>query len=174
MPVTYQTLIARQRYHCHAKNSNANSQAQPNNTMAHFRIAVQPPSEIQVGQILYPPIIAKMSARRAHHGVYFFAMAVLLGDDGAVLEGGLYGSTVSTGVLLNENGSSSRASIVFVFPDLFISYEGVFSVRLDLYKVQYETSEGATFEDQIETSQILVVDRRVPRGRPSKPPGDKT
>lgn len=170
MPITYQSVLSPKRFQCRANNpSDTITFFQPHHhtpTMAHFRIAVQPPSEIQLSQTLYPPIVAKMSARRAHQGVYFFAMAVLLREDGYVLDGYLGGNTVSTGVLVNENGSSSRSSIVFVFPELSIQYEGVFSVRLDLYQVSYEDPEGATLEDQVETSRISVFNSPVSRKRP--------
>lgn len=173
MPITYQSVLSPKRFQCRAnKHSAITTVFQPHHhhipTMAHFRIAVQPPSEIQLSQTLYPPIVAKMSARRAHRGVYFFAMAVLLREDGYVLDGYLGGNVVSTGVLVNENGSSSRSSIVFVFPDLNILCEGVFSVRLDLYRVSHEDPEGATLEDQVETSRISVFDSPVSRQRPCK------
>ncbi|CAM1505064.1 Fc.00g107010.m01.CDS01 [Cosmosporella sp. VM-42] len=131
--------------------------------MPHLHIAVQPPSRVQAGKPLYPPVIARMSTRRTQVGSYFFAMAVLLEADGNVVDGCLDGNVIATGVPVDQTSSSSSPSLVFVFPDLTISYAGTYSIRLDIYKVSYANSDGATLDDEVETASISVVNREVSR-----------
>ncbi|KAF7553960.1 hypothetical protein G7046_g6955 [Stylonectria norvegica] len=135
--------------------------------MPTLSVAVQPPSWAQVGSPLLSPIIAKRTTRRSHTGFYFFAMAVLLGPDGNVVDGGIGGNYISTGVQFDETESTSRPTTVFVFPDLSVSYGGTYLIRLDIYKVSYDNPEGATLDGQIETSSISVVDSEVAWRRPS-------
>ncbi|KAH7162219.1 hypothetical protein B0J13DRAFT_3728 [Dactylonectria estremocensis] len=113
-------------------------------------IAVQPPQAAQAGQVLYPPVIAKMTTRSSHERHYYFSMAVLLDYNGTVIEGGLAGNAVSTGVLAGSH-------VVFVFPDLSIVTPGEYNIRLDVYKVAYEDPSGATFSTQTATRDISIA-----------------
>ncbi|KAK7417222.1 hypothetical protein QQZ08_011701 [Neonectria magnoliae] len=135
-------------------------------SMPTLSIAVQPPRETQVGQIIYPPVIGNLVCRRPHERYYFFAMVVLLGVDGTVIDGGFAGTTVSTGTPL-AGADSSRHSVVFVFPDISISYEGTYKIRMDVYKVAYEDPDKATLNTQVETRSISIVSEEVARKRPS-------
>lgn len=167
MPVAYQSVIPVNPLHCHAPGFDRDLRPLANFNMAHYRIAVQPPSQVQVGTPI-PPVVATIRSRREHQGFYFFAMVVLIGSDGTILEVGLGGNLVSTGILLDDASSRSRRHVVFAFSDLSIAYEGTYSLRLDLYKVAYENPDGATLEEQIETTGITVLNTRVPRSRPCK------
>ncbi|KAF7556875.1 hypothetical protein G7Z17_g1130 [Cylindrodendrum hubeiense] len=128
--------------------------------MPSLSIAVQPPQEVQVGQTLYPSVIAKMTSRSSNERYYFFSMAVLLGHNGVVIEEVLVGTTVSTGVVVGS-------SVVFLFPGLSIATQGVYKIRLDVYKVAYEDPNGAAFYTQTETRGISVLETAVHHSKPS-------
>ncbi|KAH6998946.1 hypothetical protein BKA56DRAFT_665474 [Ilyonectria sp. MPI-CAGE-AT-0026] len=128
--------------------------------MPSISIAVQPPQEAQVGEALYPSIIAKMPTRSSDEGCYFFSMAVLLGHDGSVIDRALTGVTVSTGVVVDSH-------VVFVFPNLSITLQGEYKIRLDVHKVAYENPVGAAFSTQTETREISVVERVAHEAKPS-------
>ncbi|KPM43688.1 hypothetical protein AK830_g2872 [Neonectria ditissima] len=134
--------------------------------MPALTITVQPPREMQVGEVVYPPVIGNLVCQRPHDGYYFFAMAVLLQFDGSVIDGGLTGTTVSTGVALDAT-DSSRPSVVFAFPGMTILYRGVYRIRLDVYMVAYEHPDRATLGTQAETRNITILEEPVAYARPS-------
>jgi len=131
-------------------------------------IVVQPPSQTSVDTQFYPPLVARtrVAPSAADDGYsYLFAMAVLLDHNGDALEGQLQGTgTLSSGVsLMDYNGSrgggsssSGQPSVYFTFPDLFVLYAGTYSVRVDVYVVDYEDPQGAQLVQQTESRSITV------------------
>ncbi|KAM0230783.1 hypothetical protein ACHAPO_009066 [Fusarium lateritium] len=135
--------------------------------MPAISIAVQPPSRAQVSTILYPPLVAEFNFKGSAPGFYFFAMAVLLTRNGDIVEHGLSGTTSVTGMDVTSHTGSSRTTIYFPFTDLSLLYEGAYKIRVDVYKVAYENSDGYIFQDQIKTSRITAVNEDVPLGTAS-------
>lgn len=132
--------------------------------MPALTIAVQPPSRTQVSTILHPPLVAEFNFKGSVSGFYFFAMAILLTRNGDIVEHGLAGTTTVTGMDVTALVGSSRTTIYFPFTDLSLLYEGAYKIRVDVYKVAYENSDGCIFQDQIKTSRITAVNEDVPAG----------
>ena len=143
-------------------------------------IVVQPPSQTMTNTPFYPPVVARtrveglVGAEQTDYS-YVFAMAVLLDSNGNVLEGQLGGTVMATGTSVVENwgsgggGSSrSRSALYFVFPDLFVSFAGTYTIRIDVYLVDYVDPEGARLMDQAETRIVSVFGEQVAVERPSK------
>ena len=141
-------------------------------------IVVQPPSQTTIDTQFYPPLVAKTGVTPSSvddNYSYLFAMAVLLDHNGEVLEGQLQGTgTLSTGISLmdyngNQGGGSSSAgqpSIYFTFPDLYVLYAGTYTIRVDVYVVDYEDPQGAQLIQQTESRQITVHEEDVAVERP--------
>ncbi|ATY64981.1 hypothetical protein A9K55_005357 [Cordyceps militaris] len=143
--------------HQHASPSSSSSSA-----MANVTIAVHPPCRAQTRTLLSPPVVVELSGQKCSSDIPFFATAVLLHPaSGAVAEGLLEGTTAATGVLL------SASSIVFAFPDLSVAAAGTYTMRLDVYAMYPDSTEGATLIAQLETTQIAVLDEPVASQRPS-------
>ena len=136
--------------------------------MPRSRILVQPPSRVQVDKPLNPPIIVRTTIRQTHTESGYFAMAVLIGSNGTVVDGCLNGNYVVSGILMDETSSSSKSSLVFIFPDLRISSAGTYTIRLDLYKPDHTNGSGMAWFDHVETTNISVVNREVSYRRPCK------
>ncbi|KAJ3481913.1 hypothetical protein NLG97_g7702 [Lecanicillium saksenae] len=124
-------------------------------------IAVRPPSRVQTQALLSPPIVAKLSSKQCSSGIHFFTTAVLLDGTGNVAEGLLDGTTAATGILLDAT------TMIFAFPDLSIADVGNYTIRLDVYGMYPESTDGATLIAQLETTEISVHDAPVPSQRPS-------
>lgn len=143
----------------------------PHNTpaysaMTNLSIAVHPPSRAQTTKPFYPPVIARRYAREDDGGCYFFAMAIVLDGAGNVLEGHLRGNTMITGVQQNDATSRSGYSTIFLFPDLALLYEGLYTIRLDTYTIAYENPEHMVLDAQIETGPVAVYKGNVTNRRP--------
>lgn len=156
----FKPITSQRAFKCRATTTEAIRHPHHILKMSSISIAVQPPQEAQVGEALYPPIIAKMPTRSSDEGYYFFSMAVLLGHDGSVINGALAGLTLSTGVVVDSH-------VVFVFSNLSITLRGEYTIRLDVYKTAYENPAGAAFNTQAETREISVVERVAHEARPS-------
>jgi hypothetical protein len=135
--------------------------------MPAITIAVQPPSRTGVSTILHPPLVAEFNFKGSLPDFYFFAMAILLTRNGDIVEHGLAGTTSVTGMDVTALVGSSRTTIYFPFTDLSLLYEGVYKIRVDVYKVAHNNSGGYTFQDQINTSRITAVNEAVPAASPS-------
>ena len=131
-------------------------------------IVVQPPSQTSVDTQFYPPLVARTRVAPAavndDYG-YVFAMAVLLDHNGDALEGQLQGTgTLSSGMSLVDTGSRGggsssslgEPSIYFAFPDLYVLYAGTYTIRVDVYVVDYEDPQGTQLIQQTETRSITV------------------
>ena len=143
-------------------------------------IAVQPPTQTMTNTPFYPPVVARtkveglVGAEQTDYS-YVFAMAVLLDSSGNVLEGQLGGTHMVSGTSVTENwgsggggGSSSRSALYFVFSDLSVGTAGVYSIRIDVYLVDYADPQGARLMDQTESRVVSVYEEQVAVERPSK------
>lgn len=155
----FKPITSQRAFKCRATTTEAIRHHRHIPKMPSLSIAVQPPQEAQVGEVLYPTIIAKMPTRSSDEGYYFFSMAILLGHDGSVIDGALAGAALSTGVVVDSH-------VVFVFSDLSITLQGEYKIRLDVYKVTYEDPNGAAFNTQTETRGISVVERVAHQAKP--------
>ncbi|KAG7135148.1 hypothetical protein HYQ45_007009 [Verticillium longisporum] len=135
-------------------------------------IAVQPPTETQTCRPIYPPVVAQTHVRAGgrHNNTHLFATAALLDDQGRVLDGQLGGALVATGYAVEDRGSGSRhQSVAFAFPDLALTYAGVYSIRVDVYRVNYDDgdTDNATMIDQAETELFYGFSEAVAVQRPT-------
>ncbi|CAI4218071.1 unnamed protein product [Parascedosporium putredinis] len=124
------------------------------------------------GAKLYPPVIAKgRPAGTTEDDIpYLFATAILLDAEGNPVPEQLGGSFSAAAVGLDEQRRSSSSTghpVAFMFPDLNIAYEGTYSIRVDVYRVDYVSGQGAILVDQVETRMFAVCDADVPCQRPS-------
>ncbi|EXA49027.1 hypothetical protein FOQG_08342 [Fusarium oxysporum f. sp. raphani 54005] len=129
--------------------------------MTAFSIVVQPPARAQVSTTLRPPLVAELNFRGAVPGHYFFAMAFLLTREGNIVEGGLSGTTSVNGVDVTTAGAS-RTTIHFPYTDLAILVEGAYKIRVDVYKVAYDNTDGYDFQEHAKSSRVTVVNEAVP------------
>lgn len=118
--------------------------------------------------MLCPPPVAKLTFKGSMSGYHFFAMALLTTRNGDIVEGGLLGTTTVSGLDLTAASGSSRNTIYFTFNEIAIFIEGVFKVRIDVYKVPYENPDGCTFHAQEKTSRVTVVNEPIPAGSAGK------
>ncbi|KAL9948978.1 hypothetical protein ACHAO5_001229 [Verticillium nonalfalfae] len=135
-------------------------------------IAVQPPTETQTCRPIYPPVVAQTHVRAGgrHNNTHLFATAALLDDQGRVLDGQLGGALVATGYAVEDRGSGSRQqSVAFAFPDLALTYAGVYSIRVDVYRVNYDDgdTDNATMIEQAETELFYGFSEAVAVQRPT-------
>ena len=129
-----------------------------------FTIAVQPLARAQACRTLYPPIIAKgqPASDTAEADVYCtFATSVLWDAEGNLLTEHLNGTLSASGMFLEEQGVGN---VIFIFPDLAVPFSGTYSIRVDVYKVDY-AGQGAVLLDQTETQIFQVYDVDVPLER---------
>lgn len=82
-------------------------------------------------------------------------MAILMGSDGVMVEGALFGSTTATGV---EAGGRSGTDLSFHFADLYIAYEGTYYIRVDVYKAPGHDYNVATLSAEVNSNQIVVTE----------------
>ncbi|TQV92518.1 hypothetical protein V2A60_007199 [Cordyceps javanica] len=130
--------------------------------MTNVVIAVRPPCRAQTRTPLSPPIVVQLTSDECGSGIHFFTTAVLLDpSSGAVAEGLLEGTTAATGVLLNPS------TMVFAFADLSIGAAGLYALRLDVYGMYPDSTDGATLIAQLETTEISVQDDPVSSQPPS-------
>ncbi|EGU78590.1 hypothetical protein FOXB_10910 [Fusarium oxysporum f. sp. conglutinans Fo5176] len=88
-------------------------------------------------------------------------MAFLLTREGNIVEGGLSGTTSVNGVDVTTAGAS-RTTIHFPYTDLAILVEGAYKIRVDVYKVAYDNTDGYDFQEHAKSSRVTVVNEAVP------------
>ncbi|CAJ2510275.1 Uu.00g061750.m01.CDS01 [Anthostomella pinea] len=132
-----------------------------------INIAVQPPTQVQAGAVLYPPLVLSSESDAA----YDFVQVILLDPYGHVLEDQLYG-TLSTSKKALEDGTvggSSQCLEFAVFPDLTLSYSGSYTLRVNAIRMDYSCPDGpaAVIVMSVTTREIYVYDQRVASEIPS-------
>jgi len=151
-----------------------------------FSVAVQPPTQTRTCASVYPPVVVRgrASSTAQTDAAYAFAMVVLKDGEGNVLSDYLApDSTTTTGIFIPESrncgggggggdgssGPMGSGSVAFLFPDLAVPYTGSYSIRVDIYKVDYDDPhQGAVLVDQVETRRFVVYDADVPVQGPCK------
>ncbi|KAI1059505.1 hypothetical protein LB506_012646 [Fusarium annulatum] len=88
-------------------------------------------------------------------------MAFLVTREGNIVEGGLSGTTSVNGVDVTTAGAS-RTTIHFPYTDLAILAEGVYKIRVDVYKVAFDNPDGCDFQAHAKSSRVTVVNEAVP------------
>lgn len=155
--------ISLHHYHNHSHLYDNNNNHQTTSNMPTANIAVRPPCRVQTRTLLVPPVVAQLNSNKCGSGTHFFTTAVLLDPSTrAVAEGLLDGTTAVTGVLLDAT------TMIFAFPDLSIVAAGNYTMRLDVYGMYPDSTEGATLIAQLETAEISVHDGPVANQRPCK------
>ncbi|KAM4057337.1 hypothetical protein HRG_004156 [Hirsutella rhossiliensis] len=134
--------------------------------MADNKIGVQPPKRTQAGTYLYPPVIAKQSARQADPNVDYFATVTVLDRRGSVLDGYLQG-TKAVSRFQVASSKTGRESFVFPFTDLSISYPGTYVIRVDIYEFLPGDYAGAALVEQLDTRAVSVSNSQVSPESPS-------
>ncbi|KAI8721287.1 hypothetical protein NCS52_00575900 [Fusarium sp. LHS14.1] len=123
--------------------------------MPNLSITSQPPPWTAVSTILYPPLVARFTSKSRSSRSSYFAMAILIGSDGVIVEGALFGTTTVTGV---EAGGSSGTDLSFHFSDLYIAYAGTYYIRVDVYKAPGQDYNAATLSAEVNSNHIVVTE----------------
>jgi hypothetical protein len=134
-----------------------------------FSVAVQPPSQARANTRLYPPLIAMgyPSGTTEADVPYLFATAVLRDSEGNLIPEQLIGTLTAGGACAEDRRLAGTSQpIVFMFPNLSVAYEGSYSIRVDVYRVDFRDAQGAILVDQVESRTFDVYDVDVPSQKP--------
>ncbi|KAI2616633.1 hypothetical protein GGS26DRAFT_603715 [Hypomontagnella submonticulosa] len=130
-------------------------------------VEVQPPTQVQAGAIMYPPLVVSSDIGDA----YDFVQVALVDSYGRVLEDQLYGTLSTSGKPLDERSASrsTRSTEYSVFPDLIVSYAGTYSLQVSAIRMDYSSPDGAmaVIAASTMTTQIIVYDQSVAAEIPS-------
>ncbi|KAI1075398.1 hypothetical protein F5B20DRAFT_560229 [Whalleya microplaca] len=136
-------------------------------TAAMVTVEVQPPSQVQAGAVLYPPLVVSSDSEAA----YDFVQVVLLDPYGRVVEDQLYGTlSMSSQALTDRSASRSNNSLEYaVFPDLVLSYAGSYTLRVNAIQMDYSSFEGpqAIIAASTTSREIIAYDQSVAADVPS-------
>ncbi|KAI1434893.1 hypothetical protein GGR50DRAFT_694693 [Xylaria sp. CBS 124048] len=143
-------------------------------------IEVQPPSQVQRGSALWPPLVVSCQSQE-----YTFYQVLLVDASGDVastsLRGtvsanpqALYGSSGSgngsNGHSSSQPGGSGVAREYAVFPDLSITKSGTYTLYVNAYQMDYSTAPPAWVHVATATSRtVRVRTSSVAAERPSSP-----
>ncbi|KAI8962401.1 hypothetical protein F5Y11DRAFT_347532 [Daldinia sp. FL1419] len=130
-------------------------------------VEVQPPTQVQAGAVMYPPLVISSGSDDA----YDFVQVALIDSYGRVLEDQLYGTLSASSKSLGDRHASrsSRAREYSVFPDLVVSYAGIYALQVSAIRMDYASPDGAAavITASTTTSQIMVYDQSVAAEIPS-------
>ncbi|KAI1805593.1 hypothetical protein F4811DRAFT_551649 [Daldinia bambusicola] len=130
-------------------------------------VEVQPPTQVQAGVVMYPPLVVSSGSEDA----YDFVQVALIDSYGRVLEDQLYGTLSMSGKSLDDRHASrsSRAKEYTVFPDLVVGYAGIYALQVNAIRMDYTSPDGATamIAASTTTTQIIVYDQSVATEVPS-------
>ncbi|KAI1419811.1 hypothetical protein F5Y12DRAFT_788762 [Xylaria sp. FL1777] len=128
-------------------------------------ISVEPPSQVQRGMTLYPPLVVS-----SQNGQYSFFQVILVDSHGhAVDQEHLQGTLSVSPQPLETSTHSSRGPKDFaVFPNLVIGRSGTYTLRVNAYQMDYQTMPPTMFlAAAVATRDIRVRSSAVSDGRPS-------
>ncbi|OTB13756.1 hypothetical protein K445DRAFT_13465 [Daldinia sp. EC12] len=130
-------------------------------------VEVQPPTQVQAGAVMYPPLVISSGNEDA----YDFVQVCLIDSYGRILEDQLYGTLSMSGKSLDDRHASrsTRAREYTVFPDLIVGYAGVYALQVNAIRMDYASPDGAAaiIAASTMTSQIIVYDESVAAEIPS-------
>ena len=133
-----------------------------------FNVAVQPPSQVQAGTVLYPPLVVSSDSGAD----YDFVQVSLLDPYGRVLENSLWGTlSMSKQPLDGGNSSSSGGPKDYaVFPDLAVTSPGTYSLQVTAIRMDYNSPDGpaAVIASSITTREIYAYEGSVASENPCK------
>ncbi|KAF3059388.1 hypothetical protein GL218_04731 [Daldinia childiae] len=131
------------------------------------KVEVQPPTQVQAGAVMYPPLVVSSKSDDA----YDFIQVALIDSYGRVLEDQLYGTLTTSGKSMHDRSASrsSRVKEYSVFPDLVISYAGVYALQVSAIRMDYASPDGAAaiIAASTTTTQIIAYDQSVAAEIPS-------
>lgn len=145
----------------------AREQARARCSMVGNKIGVQPPKRTQAGTYLYPPVIAKQTARPSSPSVDYFATVTVLDRRGTVLDGYLQGTKAASRYQVACSKTDTE-SFVFPFTDLSISYPGTYVIRVDIFEFLPGDYAGAALVEQLDTRAVCVSNSQVSAESPCK------
>ncbi|KAI1760671.1 hypothetical protein GGR53DRAFT_525893 [Hypoxylon sp. FL1150] len=130
-------------------------------------VKVQPPAQVQAGAIMYPPLVVSSDSGDTHD----FVQVALVDSYGRVLDDQLNGTVSTSGKVLHDRSSSrSGGSTAYsVFPDLAVNHAGVYTLRVYVYQMDYNSTggAGAILTASTSTTQITVYDHSIATEIPS-------
>ncbi|KAJ4329459.1 hypothetical protein N0V84_000094 [Fusarium piperis] len=122
--------------------------------MPNLSITSQPPPWTVASMILEPPLVARFRSRSRSSNSSYFAMAILMGIDGEMVQGTLGGNCTITGI----DGGGPGTDLSFYFDDLYIAFAGTYYIRVDVYKAPGHDYNAATLSAEVNSNQIVVTD----------------
>ncbi|OTA60819.1 hypothetical protein K449DRAFT_435227 [Hypoxylon sp. EC38] len=124
-------------------------------------IEVQPPSQVQAGAVLYPPLVISADSDDAID----YIQIALVDAYGTVLVDQLYGTLTASGKTLDDRSASrsSRSKEYTAFPDLAVTYAGVYTIQVTAVTMDYTAPNGAeaVVAASTSTTQIIAYDQSV-------------
>ncbi|KAI1359907.1 hypothetical protein F5Y08DRAFT_331975 [Xylaria arbuscula] len=126
-------------------------------------ISVEPPSQVQRGMTLYPPLVVSCS-----NGEYNFFRVILVDSHGEVADQQYIHGTLSVSPqTLGPSSNSSRPPKDFaVFHDLVIGRSGTYTLQVNAYQMDYD-SMSMYHAASILSREVRVRTSAVSEGRPS-------
>ncbi|OTA88973.1 hypothetical protein M434DRAFT_34594 [Hypoxylon sp. CO27-5] len=124
-------------------------------------IEVQPPSQVQAGAVLYPPLVISADSDDAID----YIQIALVDAYGTVLVDQLYGTLTASGKTLDDRSASrsNRSKEYTAFPDLAVTYAGVYTIQVTAVTMDYTAPNGAeaVVAASTSTTQIIAYDQSV-------------
>ncbi|KAI1373382.1 hypothetical protein F4677DRAFT_462328 [Hypoxylon crocopeplum] len=158
MARTLYTLCSQDAYKTHYEARHA---------AAMVTIEVQPPTQVQAGAVMYPPLVISSESNDG----YDFIQVALIDSYGRVLGDQLYGTLTTSGKSLDSRSASrsNRTTEYSVFPDLIISYAGTYALQVNAIRMDYASPDGpvAVLAASTITAQINAYDESVATEVPS-------
>ncbi|KAI1828269.1 hypothetical protein F4861DRAFT_489441 [Xylaria intraflava] len=118
------------------------------------RIEVQPPTQVQRGTALWPPLVVSCQSSE-----YTFYQIMLIDVGGNIANQSLRGTLSANPQPLHSSqaGSSSPAMEYAVFPDLSITKSGTYTLCVNAYRMDYDTIPPAWIHAATATSRMIRV-----------------
>ncbi|KAI3322882.1 hypothetical protein HD806DRAFT_523138 [Xylariaceae sp. AK1471] len=128
-------------------------------------IAVEPPTQIQLGMALYPPLV--VSCPKDQYS--FFQVMLVDSHGGAVDSGSLQGTLSMSPQALETSKYGGRDPKDFaIFPDLVIGRSGTYTIRVNAYHINYQEYPPTVLHKAVvSTREIQVHSSAITEGRPS-------
>ncbi|KAI3326635.1 hypothetical protein HD806DRAFT_532271 [Xylariaceae sp. AK1471] len=128
-------------------------------------IAVEPPTQIQPGMALYPPLV--VSCPKDQYS--FFQVMLVDPHGGAVDSGPLQGTLSMSPQVLEISKYGGRDPKDFaIFPDLVIGRSGTYTIRVNAYHVNYQENPPTMLHKAVvSTREIQVHSSAIIEGQPS-------
>lgn len=131
-------------------------------------IAVQPPSQVQAGTVIYPPLVVSSEAGAD----YDFVQVALIDPYGRVMENHLWGTlSVNKQPIGDSQAATSGTALEYAaFPNLSLTYPGTYTLQVTAFRMDYSDTEhiNAVVVTSKMTREINVYDQAVASETPCK------